>query len=63
MSNRIENKELKCKDCDYCSYDSWNNPNGYFCEWKTTDEDQDFMETRINQEDSSCEKFAHIGEG
>ena len=46
--------KMKCIDCIYREYDSWNNPNGYFCERKTKyelDED-DYMYSRI--QDSHC---------
>ena len=43
-------EEFICKNCIYFSYDSWNNPTGYFCEWKTS-KDNDFLVTRVNGED------------
>ena len=41
--------KMKCIDCIYREYDSWNNPNGYFCERKTKYEvgDNDYMSSRI----------------
>lgn len=46
--------KMKCIDCIYREYDSWNNPNGYFCERKTKYEvgDNDYMSSRI--QDSHC---------
>lgn len=55
---------MKCKDCVYRSYDTWNNPQGYFCERKTinqVDED-DFLETRVI-DDQECNEEMHYGIG
>ena len=45
---------MKCIDCIYREYDSWNTPNGYFCERKAEVKvgDNDYMSSRI--QDSHC---------
>jgi len=59
----LETTDLKCKDCDYCSYDSWNNPHGHFCECVNYNDNvkDAFLVSRINKTDKVCEKYAPIG--